>query len=57
MISIETWYETHDGKLLAIVEEFKTWRHYMKGYKHKIFVFTDHNNLYHFMDTKNLSSQ
>ena len=24
MISAETWYETHDGELLAIVESFKT---------------------------------
>ncbi len=30
MIPIETWYETHDGKLLVIVEAFKTWRHYLK---------------------------
>ena len=31
MISAETRYETYDGKLLAIVEAFKTWRHYLKG--------------------------
>ncbi len=24
MISAETWYETHDDKLLAIIETFKT---------------------------------
>ena len=31
MILAETRYETHDGELLAIVETFKTWRHYLKG--------------------------
>ena len=56
MIPAETWYETHDGELLAIVEAFKTWRHYLESCKHKLFVLTDHNNLYQFMDTKSLSS-
>ena len=31
MIPAETRYETHDGKLLAIVEAFKTWKHYLEG--------------------------
>ena len=57
MISAETWYETHDGKLLAIVEAFKTWRHYLEGCKHEVLVLTDHNNLRRFMDTKSLSSR
>ena len=52
MIPAETRYETHDGELLAIVEAFKTWRHYLEGCKHKVLVFTDHNNLRRFMDTK-----
>ena len=26
-ILVKTWYKTHDGELLAIVEAFKTWRH------------------------------
>ena len=26
MIPVQTWYKTHDGELLAIVEAFKTWR-------------------------------
>ena len=57
MILAETWYKTHDKDFLAIVEVFKTWRHYLKGHKHEVFVFTDHNNLCRFMDTKNLSSK
>ena len=55
MILAETQYETHDGELLAIVEAFKTWRHYLEGCKHEVLVLTDHNNLRHFMDTKSLS--
>ena len=57
MIPVETRYKIHNSKLLAIVKVFKTWRHYLKGCKHKVLVFTDHNNLRHFMDTKNLSSR
>ena len=57
MIPIETWYETHDGELLAIVKAFKTWRHYLEGCKHEVLVLTDHNNLRRFMDTKSLSSR
>ena len=45
MIPAETQYETHDGKLLAIIEAFKTWRHYLEGCKHKMLMLTDHNNL------------
>ena len=57
MIPVETQYETHDGDLLAIVEVFRTWRHYLEGCKHKVLVLINHNNLRRFMDTKNLSSR
>ena len=32
MISAETKYETHDGKFLAIIKVFKTWKHYLEGF-------------------------
>ena len=57
MIPTETQYKTYDGKFLAIVEAFKTWRHYLEGCKHEILVLTNHNNLHRSMDTKNLSSR
>ncbi len=57
MILAETRYWTYNGKLLAIVEAFKTWRHYLEGCKHKVLILTDHNNLQRFIDTKNLSSR
>ena len=31
MILIESKYKTHDSELLAIVEAFKIWRHYLEG--------------------------
>ena len=55
IIPAETRYETHDGEFLAIVEAFKTRRHYLEGCKHEVLVFTDYNNLHCFMNTKNLS--
>ena len=57
MIPVETRYEMHDGELLAIIEAFKTWRHYLEGSQHEMLVLTNHNNLRRFMDTKSLSSR
>ena len=55
MILAETRYKTHNSELLAIIEAFKTWRHYLEGYKHEVFILTNYNNLRRFMDTKSLS--
>ena len=57
IIPAKTQYETHDGELLAIIEAFKTWKHYLEGCKHEFLMLTDHNNLQRFMDIKNLSSR
>ena len=57
MIFTKTCYKTYNGKLLAIVKAFKTWRHYLEGYKYKVLILTDHNNFCQFMDTKSLSSK
>ena len=57
IIPTETWYKTHNGKFLAIVKVFKTWRHYLEGCKHEVFVLTDHNNFRCFMNIKSLSSR
>jgi len=51
----ETRYETHDAELLAIVESFKHWRHYLEGSTAPITVLSDHANLRYFMTTKELS--
>lgn len=55
MISVETWYKTHDGELLAIVDAFKSWMHYLKHCKHEVLVLIDYNNLRKFIDMKSLS--
>jgi hypothetical protein len=55
MIAAELNYEIYDKELLAIVECFQLWRHYLKGSKYAIQVFTDHNNLQYFTTTKQLS--
>ncbi len=57
MIPVEIWYKTHNRELLAIVEAFKTWKHYLKGFKYEILILTNHNNLQRFMDTKSLISR
>ena len=51
MILTETRYKTHNGELLAIVEAFKTWRHYLENCKHEVFILTNHNNFCRFIDT------
>lgn len=55
MIQVETLYKIHNVELLAIIEAFKTWKHYLEGYKDEILVLTDYNNLYQFMDTNSPS--
>ncbi len=57
MIPAETRYETQDQELLAIVEAFKNWRHYLEGCKYEVLILTDPNSLRRFMDTKSLSSR
>ena len=56
MISAKMRYKTHDAELLAIVDTFKNWRHYLEGCQYKVLVLTNDNNLCWFMDTKSLSS-
>jgi hypothetical protein len=57
MIFAEMNYETHDQKLLIIVECFKHWRHYLKKNYHTMKVFIDHNNLKDFMNVKTLNER
>ena len=45
-------YKIHDKELLAILEAFKEWPHYLVGTKDPITVYTDHQNLQNFLTTK-----
>lgn len=39
-------YEIHDKKLLAIVDSFEQWCHFLEGFPHQnIVVYNDHKNL------------
>ena len=57
MIPAKTQYKTHNGEVLAIVEAFKTWQHYLKSCKHEMLVLKNHNNICRFMEMKSLSSR
>ena len=57
MIPAKTRYKTHNGKLLAIVETFKTWKHYLEGLQYEVLILTNHNKLRQFMEMRNLSSR
>ena len=41
-------YEIHDKELLAIVDSFTQWRHFLQGSSHQVTVFNDHKNLAYF---------
>jgi hypothetical protein len=47
-------YDVHDRELLAIVEAFKQWKHYLQGVKEETVVKSDHHNLKYFTTTKEL---
>ena len=53
--AMELNYNVHDKELLAIVESFKKWRHYLEGVANPVEVYTDHRNLTYFSKTKTLS--
>ena len=55
MISTKQNYETHDQKLLIIVQVFKVWKHYLKSSFETIEVWSNHNNLRKFMKQKKLN--
>ena len=39
MILVKTRYETYNGEILAIINIFKNWLHYLKNCKYKILIF------------------
>ena len=45
IIPAKTRYEIYNSKRLAIIEAFKTWKHYLKESQFKMLILTDHNNL------------
>ncbi len=53
--SIEWNYNTHDQKMLMIIESMNHWRHYLEEAWHEIKIINNHANLQHFMITIKLS--
>ena len=50
-------YPIHDKELMAIIEAFKEWKHYLSGTTHEVKVYTDHKNLTYFTTTKELNQR
>ena len=48
-------YEIHDKELLAIVDSFEHWRHFLEGSPHQIIVYNDHKNLTYFQNARVLN--
>ena len=57
IILVKTQYKIYDGEFLVIVKFFKTWHHFLEGFKYKVLILISHNNFCYFMDTKSLSSK
>ncbi|KAH9268950.1 hypothetical protein BASA83_009084 [Batrachochytrium salamandrivorans] len=55
MNSAEQNYEIYDKELLAVVESFKHWRHFLQSGLHPVTVLCDHKNLEYFITTKKLT--
>jgi hypothetical protein len=51
----QTYDDTYDCELLAIVASMKQWRHHLEGARYKILIQCDHKNLVYFQTTKVLS--
>ena len=45
-------YEIHDKELLALVNSFAQWTHFLEGSSHQIAVLSDHKNLAYFQNAR-----
>jgi hypothetical protein len=48
-------YEIYDKEMLAVMQGFYEWTHYLRGYNAGIEVLTDHQNLTYFRKPQNLN--
>ena len=48
-------YKIYDKELLAIVDSFQEWRHFLKGAANLMAVYTDHKNLEYYMSARILN--
>ena len=55
-LSLAEWnYQIYDKELLAIIQAFEAWRHYLKGFPHPIQVISDHKNLTYWKSAQKLT--
>ena len=52
---IERNYPIYDKELLAVVQAFEAWWHYLEGAKNSVDVWTDHKNLEWFCSSQKLN--
>jgi hypothetical protein len=55
LLPAERNYDVYDKELLAVVEAFKIWRHFLQGSGLQVTVLCDHKNLEYFMTSRQLS--
>ena len=48
-------YEIHDKELLAIIDAFEEWWHFLEGAQHIVTVYTDYKNHEYFMSAQVLN--
>lgn len=52
MALVEQNYGVKKSEMLAIVEAYKYWKHYLKGAMYSVWIVTDHSNFHKFLTTK-----
>ncbi|KAG5728455.1 hypothetical protein E4T56_gene19017 [Termitomyces sp. T112] len=53
--AVEWNYKIHDKEMLAIIQSFEEWQHFLVSAWHKFEVWTDHKNLEYFCTAKKLN--
>jgi len=52
---VERNYEIPDKEILTIICALEEWRHFLKGARHPVEIWTDHKNLEYFVTAKKLN--
>jgi len=51
---VERNYDVHDKEMMGIIRALEAWRHHLEGAKHRVEIWSDHQNLQYFMSSKKL---
>jgi len=52
---VERNYNMHDKEMMGIIRALEAWRHHLEGAKHRVEIWSDHQNLQYFMSSKKLN--